>query len=92
MGHGIGGAAPYFGDETQFVLFGGFEIGQGALSRFYTLHVLGFAVSCSGDDGRPLLADTPGRGNGSTSVEGKTGGYGHRRWKTAGSALRSCPS
>lgn len=40
VGHGIAGSTPYFGDEVQFVLFGGFEIGQAALIRFYTLHVL----------------------------------------------------
>ena len=40
VGHGIAGSAPYLGDETQMVLFGGFEIGQNALIRFYTLHVL----------------------------------------------------
>ncbi|HXG42592.1 MAG TPA: cytochrome b N-terminal domain-containing protein [Dehalococcoidia bacterium] len=32
------------GDEVQQVLFGGFEIGQGALIRFYTLHVLGLPL------------------------------------------------
>ncbi|MEE8138704.1 MAG: cytochrome b N-terminal domain-containing protein, partial [Thermoanaerobaculia bacterium] len=40
VGHGIGGSAPYLGDEVQTVVFGGFEIGQPALIRFYTLHVI----------------------------------------------------
>ena len=40
VGHGIGGSTPYLGDEVQTVLFGGFETGQPALIRFYTLHVL----------------------------------------------------
>ena len=40
VGHGIGGSTPYLGDEVQTVLFGGSEIGQPALIRFYTLHVL----------------------------------------------------
>ncbi|MEE8369577.1 MAG: selenite/tellurite reduction operon b-type cytochrome ExtP [Dehalococcoidia bacterium] len=40
VGHGIAGSTPYFGDETQLVVFGGFEIGPAALIRFYTLHVL----------------------------------------------------
>jgi quinol-cytochrome oxidoreductase complex cytochrome b subunit len=44
VGHGIGGSTPYLGDEVQQVLFGGFEIGQNALIRFYTLHVLGLPL------------------------------------------------
>jgi quinol-cytochrome oxidoreductase complex cytochrome b subunit len=40
VGHGIGGSAPYFGDETQLIVFGGYEIGPNALIRFYTLHVI----------------------------------------------------
>jgi len=40
VGHGIAGSTPYFGGEVQRVLFGGVEIGQNALIRFYTLHVL----------------------------------------------------
>src|SRR3989304_842352 len=40
VGHGIGGSSPYLGDEVQTVVFGGFEIGQPALIRFYTLHVI----------------------------------------------------
>jgi quinol-cytochrome oxidoreductase complex cytochrome b subunit len=40
VGHGIGGSAPYFGDETQLIVFGGYQIGPNALIRFYTLHVI----------------------------------------------------
>jgi quinol-cytochrome oxidoreductase complex cytochrome b subunit len=40
VGHNIGGSTPYLGEEVQTVLFGGVEIGQPALIRFYTLHVL----------------------------------------------------
>ena len=40
VGHGIGGSSPYVGDEVQTIVFGGFEIGQPALIRFYTLHVI----------------------------------------------------
>jgi quinol-cytochrome oxidoreductase complex cytochrome b subunit len=40
VGHGIGGSAPYFGDETQLIVFGGFEVGPNTLIRFYTLHVI----------------------------------------------------
>ncbi len=44
VGHNIGGSTPYLEDEVQTVLFGGFEIGQPALIRFYTLHVLGLPL------------------------------------------------
>ncbi len=40
VGHNIGGSTPYLGKEVQTVVFGGVEIGQPALIRFYTLHVL----------------------------------------------------
>jgi len=40
VGHGIAGSTPYLGTDVQRVLFGGVEIGQNALIRFYTLHVL----------------------------------------------------
>jgi quinol-cytochrome oxidoreductase complex cytochrome b subunit len=40
VGHGIAGSTPYLGGDVQRVLFGGVEIGQNALIRFYTLHVL----------------------------------------------------
>ncbi len=40
VGHGIGGSAPYFGGDTQLIVFGGYEIGPNALIRFYTLHVI----------------------------------------------------
>ncbi len=40
VGHNIGGSTPYLGEEVQTVVFGGVEIGQPALIRFYTLHVL----------------------------------------------------
>jgi quinol-cytochrome oxidoreductase complex cytochrome b subunit len=40
VGTEIGGSAPVLGSDVNFILLGGFEIGQGALIRFYTLHVL----------------------------------------------------
>jgi len=40
IGLGIAGSAPYVGDETQLIVFGGYEIGPNALIRFYTLHVI----------------------------------------------------
>ncbi len=34
------GSAPVLGDESKFLLLGGFEVGPNALIRFYTLHVI----------------------------------------------------
>ncbi len=34
------GSAPVLGDESKFLLLGGFEVGSAALIRFYTLHVI----------------------------------------------------
>ena len=44
VGHGIGGSAPFFGDETQLIVFGGFEVGPSTLIRFYTLHVIALPI------------------------------------------------
>ena len=40
VGTNIAGAAPILGGESRFVLIGGFEVGDAALIRFYTLHVI----------------------------------------------------
>jgi quinol-cytochrome oxidoreductase complex cytochrome b subunit len=40
VGTEIGGAAPLVGEQVNLVLRGDFEIGQSALVRFYTLHVI----------------------------------------------------
>ncbi|HET6614387.1 MAG TPA: selenite/tellurite reduction operon b-type cytochrome ExtP [Dehalococcoidia bacterium] len=40
VGTNIAGAAPVLGGESRFVLIGGFEVGDAALIRFYTLHVI----------------------------------------------------
>ena len=40
VGTNMVGSAPYLGDEVRLVLLGGYEVGEGALIRFYTLHVL----------------------------------------------------
>lgn len=34
------GSAPILGDESKFLLLGGFSVGPNALIRFYTLHVI----------------------------------------------------
>ena len=41
VGHGIAGFTPVFGQQVQFIIFGGVELGPITLIRFYTLHVLG---------------------------------------------------
>lgn len=40
VGTNIAKATPFLGPEAQFLLIGGYEIGQNALIRFYTLHVI----------------------------------------------------
>ena len=40
VGTNIGGAAPLVGEQVNLVLRGDYEIGQSALVRFYTLHVI----------------------------------------------------
>jgi quinol-cytochrome oxidoreductase complex cytochrome b subunit len=40
VGFNIAGSAPQLGGESSYVLFGGFEINDAALIRFYTLHVI----------------------------------------------------
>ncbi len=41
------GSAPVLGDESKFLLLGGFEVGPNALIRFYTLHVIGLPLVIS---------------------------------------------
>ncbi|MFQ5796006.1 MAG: cytochrome b N-terminal domain-containing protein [Candidatus Bipolaricaulia bacterium] len=38
----IAGATPFFGDQAKFALFGGTELGQPSLIRFYVTHVILF--------------------------------------------------
>ena len=38
------GSAPLLGDESKFLLLGGFSVGPNALLRFYTLHVIGLPL------------------------------------------------
>ncbi len=40
VGTNIGGATPFIGDQINFLLLGGYEIGQATLIRWYTLHVI----------------------------------------------------
>jgi quinol-cytochrome oxidoreductase complex cytochrome b subunit len=48
VGTNMVGSAPIIGEPNRFVLVGGYQVGQEALIRFYTLHVIGL----------PLLAAT----------------------------------
>lgn len=40
VGTNIARYAPVFGSDIRYILLGGTEVGQGALIRFYTLHVM----------------------------------------------------
>ncbi|MBI2941323.1 MAG: cytochrome b N-terminal domain-containing protein [Chloroflexi bacterium] len=44
VGTNMAGYAPLIGPEIRFLLLGGFEVGQNALLRFYTLHVIGLPL------------------------------------------------
>lgn len=40
VGTNIAGYTPLIGPQMRFILLGGFEVGQNALIRFYTLHIM----------------------------------------------------
>jgi len=40
VGTNMIGSAPVLGEQSRFILIGGFEVGPNALIRFYTLHVI----------------------------------------------------
>jgi len=40
VGTNMIGSAPILGEANRFIMVGGFEVGEAALIRFYTLHVL----------------------------------------------------
>ena len=44
VGTNMIGSDPVLGETNRFVLIGGFEVGQNALIRFYTLHVVGLPL------------------------------------------------
>ena len=44
VGTNMVGSAPILGEPNRFVLIGGFEVGDAALIRFYTLHVIGLPL------------------------------------------------
>ncbi len=45
VGTNIAKATPLVGPQAQFLLIGGYEIGQNALIRFYTLHVIALPLA-----------------------------------------------
>ncbi|MBN9392670.1 MAG: cytochrome b N-terminal domain-containing protein [Chloroflexi bacterium] len=47
VGTNIAKATPFVGPEAQFLLIGGYEIGQNALIRFYTLHVIALPLAAA---------------------------------------------
>ncbi len=44
VGMNMAGTAPLLGDDVKLVLLGGLEVGDAALIRFYTLHVIGLPL------------------------------------------------
>ena len=44
VGTNMIGSAQIFGGKSHFILIGGFDVGQGGLIRFYTLHVIGLPL------------------------------------------------
>jgi len=44
VGTNMVGSAPLLGEPNRFVLVGGYQVGQSALIRFYTLHVIGLPL------------------------------------------------
>ncbi|MDA0352423.1 MAG: DUF4405 domain-containing protein [Chloroflexi bacterium] len=44
VGTNMIGSAPLLGEPNRFILVGGFQVGQSALIRFYTLHVIGLPL------------------------------------------------
>lgn len=44
VGTNMAGSTPFIGQWVRFLLIGGFDVGQNALLRFYTLHVIGLPL------------------------------------------------
>ena len=47
VGTNMIGSAPVLGEQSRFILIGGFEVGPNALIRFYTLHVIALPLLAS---------------------------------------------
>ncbi|RME81225.1 MAG: DUF4405 domain-containing protein [Caldilineae bacterium] len=48
VGTNIAGYAPLIGDDLRFILLGGVEVGQNALTRFYALHIMVIPLALAG--------------------------------------------
>jgi len=44
VGTNMIGSTPFLGDQIRFLLVGDYSVGQNALIRFYTLHVIGLPL------------------------------------------------
>src|SRR5437667_10575709 len=47
VGVNMVGSTPFLGDFIKFLLIGDYQVGQNALIRFYTLHVIGLPLALS---------------------------------------------
>ncbi len=61
VGTNMAGATPFIGDQTRFLLIGGYDLGDNALIRWYTLHVIALPLVRRDPHGRALLAHPQGR-------------------------------
>jgi quinol-cytochrome oxidoreductase complex cytochrome b subunit len=41
----MAGSTPFIGDQARFLLFGGYELGDNTLIRFYVLHVIALPLA-----------------------------------------------
>ncbi|MBV9357409.1 MAG: cytochrome b N-terminal domain-containing protein [Chloroflexi bacterium] len=47
VGTNMAGATPYIGDQTRFLLIGGYDLGDNTLIRWYTLHVIALPLGAA---------------------------------------------
>jgi quinol-cytochrome oxidoreductase complex cytochrome b subunit len=45
VGGNMAGSTPFIGDQARFLLFGGYELGDNTLIRFYVLHVIALPLA-----------------------------------------------
>ena len=69
IGTNMASYAPLFSRPSQLLIFGGIEVGQNTLLRFYVLHVILLPLDGRRLPGGPLLADPQGRRHLRTAVE-----------------------
>ena len=61
IGNNIASYVPLFSRPSQLLIFGGIEVSQNTLLRFYVLHVILLPLTAADLPGRPLLAHPQGR-------------------------------